>query len=254
MASPSISWSDQYLVYSIPVAATDVQPEKLYFSIADEILEAIRTGEFPEGRALPAERVLAEELGVSRGSLREAIRVLEHAGILSVRTGSGTYVREGGLSKATQLRVAAAARGEYSPLDIITARRALEPTCAALAAEFAQPAELKQLNKLVDHNAILIAEGADPTEPDLEFHLVIAAATRNAVLEALLHQIVDIMRQRFWRELKRDSVRYPGERERYLNQHRAILKKIESRDAAGASRLMKRHIDDIERSLLGELS
>ena len=62
------------------------------------------------------------------------------------------------------------------------------------------------------------------------------------------------MRQGFWSEMKRRSVRYPGERERYLEQHRAILKKIEDHDSSGAARFMRKHIDSIESSLLGELS
>jgi GntR family transcriptional repressor for pyruvate dehydrogenase complex len=236
------------------MALREVQREKLYFSIADQIVGGIRSGEFPTGTALPAERVLAEELGVSRGSVREAIRVLEHAGILEVRMGSGTYVREGNPSKAEQLRVVAAARGEYSPLDIIVARRAIEPVAAGLAARNAQPGELVELRRLIDDQAERITSDTDPEEPDMEFHLAIGRATRNAVIESLVGHIVEIRRQGFWSELKSRSVRYPGERERYLDQHRAILKRIEKGDAPGASRTMKKHVDDIERSLLGELS
>ena len=65
---------------------------KLYASVVEQILASIRSGLFPPGSALPAERTLASRLQVSRGSLREALRVLEHAGVLDIRTGSGTYV------------------------------------------------------------------------------------------------------------------------------------------------------------------
>src|SRR5688572_31643065 len=113
---------------------SEVERTKLYTSIVDQIVEGVRAGAFRPGRALPAERVLAARFRVSRSSLREAIRVLEHAGVLDVRTGSGTYVSEAGVSKAAMLRAAAAVVGERSPLDVVTARRALEPVAAELAA------------------------------------------------------------------------------------------------------------------------
>src|SRR5919201_6010956 len=100
---------------------------KLYASIVDQIVDGVRAGAFLPGRPLPAERALAAQLGVSRSSLREAIRVLEHAGVVDVRTGSGTYVSERGVSKAAMLRAQAAMVGEHSPLDVVAARRALEP-------------------------------------------------------------------------------------------------------------------------------
>src|SRR5947208_16503981 len=81
-----------------------IDREKLYRGIVDQILEGIQSGAFEPLSALPAERLLAEQLGVSRASLREAIRVLEHAGVLDVRTGSGTFVSEYGRSKGSMLR------------------------------------------------------------------------------------------------------------------------------------------------------
>src|SRR5947208_5125263 len=117
-----------------PFELRAVDRQKLYASIVDQLVEGIRAGVFPPGRALPPERALAERLRVSRSSLREAIRVLEHAGVLDVRTGSGTYVSEYGASSAAALRAHAASIGEHSPLDVVVARRSVEPVCAELAA------------------------------------------------------------------------------------------------------------------------
>src|SRR5438477_10102719 len=110
-----------------------VDKTKLYTSIVDQIVEGVRAGAFAPGTALPAERALAARLGVSRASLREAIRVLEHAGVLDVRMGSGTYVVEDGPSPKSVLRTHAALIGAHSPLDITLARCALEPSGAAQA-------------------------------------------------------------------------------------------------------------------------
>jgi GntR family transcriptional repressor for pyruvate dehydrogenase complex len=91
---------------------TAIDKPRVYDSIVDQLLEGIRSGAFPPGSVLPAERELAARFGVSRGSVREAIRVLEHSGVVDVRTGSGTYIAEAGLSQATALRAHAALLGE----------------------------------------------------------------------------------------------------------------------------------------------
>ena len=80
-------------------------------AIVEQILEGIRSGAFGPGTVLPPERSLAERFGVSRGSVREAIRSLEYAGILDVRTGSGTFVADAGATKPAALRARAALVG-----------------------------------------------------------------------------------------------------------------------------------------------
>src|ERR1700733_9978009 len=91
----------------------EVDRGKIYLSIVDQVVEGIRSGAFHPGTALPPERTLALRLGVSRTSVREAVRVLEHAGVLDVRTGSGTYVTRDAMSKSMFLRIEAVASGEY---------------------------------------------------------------------------------------------------------------------------------------------
>src|SRR5690606_6660734 len=100
----------------------------------DRLLAAIREGQFPVDSALPSERTLATQLGVSRNTLREAIRALSHAGVLDIRGRSGTVVTPSATSYDASLRARAEAAGEQSPLDLMVARMAVEPTCAEHAA------------------------------------------------------------------------------------------------------------------------
>lgn len=230
-----------------------VDRTKLYSAIVEQILEGVRSGAFPPQSALPAERVLAAELGVSRASVREAIRVLEHAGVLDVRTGSGTYVSSDGLSKGAALRAHAVLLGDHSPLDVVIARRAVEPTCAEQAAQHRRAAELKVLHGLVDEHEALERSGKDPAEPDLAFHVAIASASHNPVLAMLMERLAELMRQSTWRTFRQHQLRRPGRGEEMVTQHRSILAAIEGGDREGASRRMHEHLDAVEAGLLAEV-
>jgi GntR family transcriptional repressor for pyruvate dehydrogenase complex len=230
-----------------------VDRQKLYASIVDQIVEGIRAGLFPPGRALPPERMLAERLRVSRSSLREAIRVLEHAGVLDVRTGSGTYVSENGASSAAALRAHAASVGEHSPLDVVVARRSIEPVCAELAAIHRQQRDIDVMRENLRLHAERLAGNEDPEEVDHAFHLVVAATSHNPVLAVLLEHVVNIMRQGTWRDLKHRTWARPGRAEAYLEQHRKILVAVEGYDAAGARAAMHEHLEAVEKGLLAEV-
>jgi len=213
---------------------------KLSDGIVDQILEGIRTGAFGPGTVLPPERSLAERFGVSRGSVREAIRSLEYAGILDVRTGSGTYVTESGLSKAAALRAHAALLGEHSPLDLVVARRAIEPVCAGLAAANRSASDLDLLRRLLEEQESLLRRGEETAEVDLTFHVAVATACRNPVLMLLYDRIAEIMRQDIWLDLRRGSRvrRHPGAlpeaAPRDARSHRARRRGSRGQDRASA--------------------
>jgi GntR family transcriptional repressor for pyruvate dehydrogenase complex len=232
---------------------------KLSDAIVDQILEGIRSGAFGPGTVLPPERSLAERFGVSRGSVREAIRSLEYAGVLDVRTGSGTFVAEkwegvvGGASKAAALRARAALSGEHSPLDLLIARQAVEPVCAGLAAVHRSAADLDNLRKLVDAQGELLERGEETAEVDLAFHMAVADACHNPVLVLLYDRIAEVMRQDVWLDLRRRSRTQAGTPELYLDQHRATLGAIERGDAAAATKSVDAHMRTVEDRLVTEV-
>jgi GntR family transcriptional repressor for pyruvate dehydrogenase complex len=179
--------------------------------------------------------------------------VLEHAGVLDVRPGSGTYVNEGGLSQTAMLRAQAAVVGEHSPLDIVAARRAVEPVCAELAAVHRTRREVDVLRRSIFEQGRLNAAGEQSEEVDWAFHVAIAGASQNPVLQTLVERLVEIMGQPTWRAMKLRSRDRPGHAEDYLEQHRAILLAIERYDAPTAREAMTAHLDAIERGLLEEV-
>ncbi|GAB3441885.1 GntR family transcriptional regulator [Streptomonospora sediminis] len=234
-------------------AFSAIERSRVYSSVAEEILGSVRSGGFPVGSPLPAERILAEQFEVSRGSVREAIRVLEHAGVLEVRVGSGTYVVGDGGSEATVLRARAAVAGQHSPLDLIVARSSLEPVCAEHAATSRTSSDLVAIEETVHRQERLTRLGEDPSEPDADFHLAVAAASHNSVLLALQQTLVGLMHERMWSELKHRSRSRENMAEHYLDHHRGVLRAIEARDHRRARQLMAAHTAAIETALLTEL-
>jgi GntR family transcriptional regulator, transcriptional repressor for pyruvate dehydrogenase complex len=226
---------------------------RLHESIVEQIIEGIRSGKLPPGSVLPSERLLAAQLAVSRGSIREAIRVLEHVGVLEVRTGSGTYVTEAGISKAAALRAHAALVGEQSPLDVMIVRRALEPTCAWQAAVQHHPSDVETLSAITREHERVIERGGDPASVDLEFHVSLAAATRNPVLLLSIQQIADLMRQGTWQSFKHRATERGGLAVLFLNEHREILAMVARRDPRAAETAMRSHLDSVEKGLLAEV-
>jgi GntR family transcriptional repressor for pyruvate dehydrogenase complex len=226
---------------------------KVSDAIVQQILEGIRSGAFGPGTVLPPERILAERFGVSRGSVREAIRSLEYAGILDVRTGSGTFVAEAGATKAAALRARAALVGEHSPLDLVVARRAIEPVCAGLAAANRSLADLRNLRKLVADQTKMLRRGEETAEVDLSFHVAIATACHNPVLAMLYDRIAEIMRQDIWLDLRRRSRALAGTPQLYLDQHKATLAAIERGDPAAATSAVEAHMHAVEERLVAEV-
>jgi GntR family transcriptional repressor for pyruvate dehydrogenase complex len=229
-----------------------IEREKLYLEIVEQILDAIKSGAFPAGAALPSERVMAGQLGVSRASLREAIRVLEHAGVLDVRMGSGTYVVEDGPSPKSVLRTRAALIGEHSPLDISLARWALEPVVAAQAALNRHDSDLAILDRHFEAHQVLVQDGKDGEEPDLAFHLALANATYNLVLVDLVERLVEIMHQQTWREFRVRQLRHAGRGLVFVDQHRRLLDAVIARDSVEAEAAMRTHLEAVTAGVTAE--
>lgn len=221
-------------------------------AVVSALLERIRSGALPAGTQLPPERVLAAQLKVSRGTLREAVRILDHTGVLEVRTRAGAYVSSVALSKSIELRARAALSGQESPIDIMVVRRALEPTAARYAALNRHVRDLTLLRESVRKQRQLIRRGENPDEVDRGFHVAVANASRNPLLHALFVRVADAMQQQMWIELKHRSLGKAGNQELYVHQHRLILDAIERGDSAAAAQTMIAHLDAVEEGLLSE--
>jgi len=169
----------------------------------EQIRELVASGQWGPGTRLPRENDLAKQLGLSRNSLREAVRALSNARILEVRQGDGTYVSSldpGELLEPT-LSATHLLRGR-TVLELFEVRRMLEPEAAALAAQRADADVIAALRKELDRMVAAGERADDLVEADAAFHDVIAGAPGNGVLRALLRSLsTSTVRARLWHGL-----------------------------------------------------
>ncbi|NGN64890.1 FadR family transcriptional regulator [Streptomyces sp. A7024] len=215
-------------------------------AVTDEAIEKIKgmivTGALRPGDRLPKEAELAADLGLSRNSLREAVRALALMRILDVRQGDGTYVT----SLDSQLLLEALGfvvdfHRDDTVLELLAVRRILEPAATALAAAAVDEAELDALEaELEELGPAPSVE--DLVACDLEFHRRIVRASGNSVLSSLLDGLSGpTARARIWRGLtQEDAV------SRTLTEHRAILAALRARDAEAARSWSTVHIAGVE--------
>ncbi len=215
--------------------------------VVDGIKRMILEGSIGAGGRLPVEADLAELLGVSRGSLREGVRALSAMGVLESRQGSGTYVT--GLEPSTlmaPLSFIVELHGGRDTVDLHTVRRILETAAAQAAARLITPEQLERAEQYLATADALAGTGTAGAEAyieaDLGFHHVIAEASGNAVLSALIDALGDrTQRIRMWRAIVDAEVSRGA-----VTDHRAILNDLRAGDSERAGVHMAEHLFGIE--------
>lgn len=208
-----------------------------------QIKAMITSGELGPGDRLPPEKELSEKLGLSRNSLREAVKALELIQVLDVRRGDGTYVT------SLEPHLLVDALGFLSDLDrddtiaeALEVRRILEPAAAALATRRIDSEALAELQQLLD--ASRESETVEElVATDMAFHRAITAAAGNRYLESLIESISgSTARARVWR-----GIADTGAVERTLAEHDAILQAMRAQDTALVHALVVSHIAGVQR-------
>ena len=212
--------------------------------VVDGIKKMIFDGTLGPGQRLPVEADLAAALGVSRGPLREGVRALSHLGVLETRQGAGTYVTalDSSLLLAPMSFLVDLQQPEGSQA-LHAVRRLLETETAALAARWIDDDELSQAQAAldaVDDPAQLEARAF--VDADIRFHQVIARASRNPVLAALVEAFAGrTVRARVWRAITDE-----GATTRTVEEHRAVLAALRAHDPDRARLCMGHHLLAVE--------
>ncbi|EHI97320.1 GntR domain protein [Clostridium sp. DL-VIII] len=219
---------------------------KVYDQVIEEIKSKIKSGDIKKGDRLPSEREMAESLGVSRTSVREALRALEVVGLVESRQGAGNYIKTNFDNSLFEPISVMFMLQESSPKEMYDLRETLELQCARLSAKNIEDNELDLLTAILDR--MYIAESEEESlKLDIKFHYLIAKSTRNVLLLNVLDvisQLVDEFIQKF-----RMQILHAGNtKENLLEIHENIVRALKLRDESKAYNAMLEHFELIRKA------
>jgi GntR family transcriptional repressor for pyruvate dehydrogenase complex len=234
-SSPKLARAGENPVYKV------VRTSRLYEQIVQQIEESVLNGKLKPGDQLPAERELAQQLGVSRTAVREAVKALREKGLVEAYSGRGTFVTDGTTQAARQSfdLMVKIGQQEGAP-HLAELRLILEPGIAALAAVRVTEDDLAAMCEAV---AVMDRAQDDPEayiEADLDFHLALAETAANPLILSLIDSIVGLLREQ---RIKIFNVE--GGPQRGQVHHKRILEAVERRDAEMARSAMRAHLEQV---------
>jgi GntR family transcriptional regulator, transcriptional repressor for pyruvate dehydrogenase complex len=234
-SSPKLARAGENPVYKV------VRTSRLYEQIVQQIEESVLNGKLKPGDQLPAERELAQQLGVSRTAVREAVKALREKGLVEAYSGRGTFVTDGTTQAARQSfdLMVKIGQQEGAP-HLAELRLILEPGIAALAAVRVTEDDLAAMREAV---AVMDRAQDDPEayiEADLDLHLALAETVANPLILSLIDSIVGLLREQ---RIKIFNVE--GGPQRGQVHHKRILEAVERRDAEMARSAMRAHLEQV---------
>lgn len=228
----------------------EIRPIKRRGRVSEEITaylkRLIATGQLKVGDRLPAERDLADQLEVSRNSVREALHTLELTGLIESLQGGGTFVREAGIDSIREPLSSVLITQDGVIREILEARRMMEPPMARRAAEHATKDHLARMGLALDLQERAVTGGESGSEQDTEFHHALAEATGNTVIVKLVEAMMEVLYASRERNLQTADRAQAS-----LRGHRKVLAAITRRDPEGAYKAMLEHLEDVEHVISG---
>lgn len=221
----------------------DIGNRSLTELAADKMEELIRDGIFVPGDKLPNEYDLSEMLHVGRSTIRESIKILESRHVLTIRRGNGTFVCNNvGITK-DPLGLRFMGQQKKLSLDLSEVRMMIEPGIAKLAAKNASAEEIEEMQAACDEVALLIKQGKNYTQKDMDFHVKIAQSTGNAVVSRVIPIICSGIETY-------TQVTNHSRAGRAAITHQMIVDAIRHRDEDDAFSAMEQHLKDNRATLL----
>jgi len=229
----------------VSVAFTPIRQARASGEIVSQIERAIFDRELGPGDRLESERELAERFGVSRITVRDALRVLEARGLVQVRVGAtgGAFVSETNVDQVAESISTMIRLRRMTLSGVAEARTVVESATCQLAAQRADPPALAKIEQAAERGRAVVREQAPHTEASMDFHVAIAEASGNELLSATVAAYRDLLVQTL------HDMRDVRSARTTQRAHEEILDAIRSRDPAAARTLMLAHLQDFEKRL-----
>lgn len=218
-------------------------------NVVEQLTHSIISGEVARDSLLPPEREMAERLGVSRSVVREATKILQSRGLLTIRQGIGTVIN-GVTSEPVRQVFSDTLRGQDDALLKLTeVRLVLEVEIAALAAQRATADDLRKLHSLVQQMDESCDDHTRYARLDVEFHQALAAATQNDLFAVMLESLSSLLHESRQRSLSNAE----GVPQQAQVLHRTILEAVAAGDATRAAKWMREHLRSMQQEIEGRL-
>jgi GntR family transcriptional repressor for pyruvate dehydrogenase complex len=219
----------------------EIQVERLYEKIVEQIEASILRGDLHPGDKLPPERELSRQFGVSRTAVREAMKALTQKGLVEVQLGKGTFVTNGtSQAMRNSLGLVLKMGLEEGYTSLVEVREILEPEIAALAAQRARQEQISTMREAVAVMERSLDDIDTFIEADLDFHLALAEGSQNPIILLLLDTLVDLLRG-----LRTQIAQVEGGMARAQQHHKLILAAVEGRDPQAARSAMNAHMQQV---------
>jgi len=218
---------------------------RLYESVMEQIMNLLKNKELKPGDQLPPERELAEKFSISRGSLREAFRVLESRGLIESKPGGGRFIRE--LKKDTIINAEniILSLEKSSILELLEAREMFEVKIAEVAAQRAIPEDIELIKKSLSNAKKEEKLDDKEMKRDTEFHIAVARATHNFVFINILKLHLDLLR-----ETRGKTWQISGRKKEQQQEHQNIFKAIKEHNSKKASEAMLKHLIGVRKAIM----
>ncbi|EGQ1688536.1 FadR family transcriptional regulator [Staphylococcus pseudintermedius] len=224
-----------------------ISNQKIYEQIADILIQQIEEGMLKEGDRLPSIQKLAAEYGVSNASIREALNALRIIGLIDIKHGYGTFVKQ---KQPLLFDFTSQALTQKRVREILELREVVEVATAKLAASRRTEEEILVMEEALDEMNGAIERHQSGEEADLKFHLAIAKASDNHLLYELLNNIADLVQQTM--KGTRHIYIYSRQKtmEKLMEEHSVILEAIKNKDSVASANLMTAHLAEIRQTLV----
>jgi DNA-binding FadR family transcriptional regulator len=226
-----------------------IHTRRAFEEICERIREQLALGQLKPGDKLPPERDLAQQLGVSRNVLREALRSLEMAGVLRLQKGvkGGAFIREGDTSRMNVVMRDMLSLGTISVRELSEARIDVLDLVVRLACTHARQPDFEALEANIERTELATREGRllDRVECSREFYKLLAASTGNKVIAMIMDSVTEIHMRFVYAKVVSSGVAMP----RLAEKRRQFLSALRARNASTAARLMRAHLESVQRML-----
>ncbi|RJE85156.1 FadR family transcriptional regulator [Paenibacillus sp. 1011MAR3C5] len=220
-----------------------IKYHRVYEDVIEQIKNLILEGNLTPGDVLPTERELAQAFGISRGTLREAFRILEREGLIDAKPGGGRFLSKA-LDVAEDKNRIMDNIERATIMELLEARELFETGIVELAAKRATAEDIEEIEAAFEKWGQIDQESEDRSKPDQAFHLSIAKATHNVVLVNMIELHMDLLQRTLSKTAK-----IPGRKSEVYEEHLLIVQAIKERDSVKAKLALLHHLGKVKENI-----